>query len=64
MTESQSLQSGLSVYNPYLHPQFTVNGELLISDNSNQPFGANPGDSIYADFYRPRFVRVPVKDLK
>ena len=64
MTESQSLQSGLSVYNPHLHPQFTENGELLISYNSNLPFGAKPGDSIYADFYRPRFVRVPVEGLK
>lgn len=64
MTESQSLQSGLSVYNPHLHPQFTVGGELLISYNSNLPFGAKPGDSIYADFYRPRFVRVPIEGLK
>lgn len=64
MTESQSLQSGLSVYNPHLHPQFTENGELLISYNSNLPFGAKPGDSIYADFYKPRFVRVPINGLK
>ena len=64
MTDSQSLQTGLSVYNPHLHPQFTENGELLISYNSNLPFGAKPGDSIYADFYRPRFVRVPVTGLK
>lgn len=64
MTESQSLQSGLSVYNPHIHPQFTENGELLISYNSNLPFGAKPGDSIYADFYRPRFVRIPVEGLK
>ncbi len=64
MTGSQSLQSGLSVYNPHIHPQFTENGELLISYNSNLPFGAKPGDSIYADFYRPRFVRVPVEGLK
>lgn len=64
MTDSQSLQSGLSVYNPHLHPQFTENGELLISYNSNLPFGAKPGDSIYADFYKPRFVRVLVAGLK
>lgn len=64
MTESQSLQSGLSVYNPHIHPQFTENGELLISYNSNLPFGAKPGDSIFADFYKPRFVRVPVEGLK
>lgn len=64
MTATQSLKTGLSVYNPHLHPQFTKNGELLISYNSNLPFGAKPGDSIYADFYRPRFVRVPVTGLE
>ncbi|HQU81621.1 MAG TPA: hypothetical protein PKY59_00755 [Pyrinomonadaceae bacterium] len=64
MTETQSLQSGLSVYNPHIHQQFTENGELLISYNSNLPFGAKPGDSIFADFYKPRFVRVPVEGLK
>ena len=64
MTGSQSLQTGLSVYNPHLHPQFTTDGKLLISYNSNLPFGAKPGDSIYADFYKPRFVRVPIAGLK
>ena len=64
MTGAQSLQTGLSVYNPHLHPQFTANGELLVSYNSNLPFGAKPGDSIYADFYRPRFVRVEINGLK
>lgn len=63
MTGSESLQSGLSVYNPHMHPQFTENGKLLISYNSNLPFGSKPGDSIYADFYRPRFVLVPVEGL-
>lgn len=64
MTEGQSLKSGMSVYNPHLHPQFTKNGELLVSYNSNLPFGAKPGDSIYADFYKPRFVWVPIEGLK
>lgn len=64
MTGSESLQSGLSVYNPHMHPQFTENGKLLISYNSNLPFGAKPGDSIYADFYRPRFVLVPIEGLR
>lgn len=63
MTEEQSLQSGLSVYNPHMHPQFTENGKLLVSYNSNLPFGSKPGDSIYADFYRPRFVWVPIEGL-
>lgn len=64
MTERQSLKSGLSVYNPHMHPQFTEDGKLLVSYNSNLPFGAKPGDSIFADFYKPRFVRVPVEGLK
>lgn len=64
MTKDQSLQSGLSVYNPHMHPQFTKDGKLLISYNSNLPFGAKPGDSIYADFYKPRFVWVPIEGLK
>jgi len=63
MTDSQSLQTGMSVYNPHMHPQFTQDGKLLISYNSNLPFGAKPGDSIYADFYRPRFVWVPIDGL-
>ena len=64
MTGSESLQSGLSVYNPHMHPQFIENGRLLISYNSNLPFGSKPGDSIYADFYRPRFVWVPIDGLQ
>lgn len=64
MTGSQSLQSGLSVYNPHMHPQFIENGKMLVSYNSNLPFGSKPGDSIYADFYRPRFVWVPIEGLQ
>lgn len=64
MTASQSLQTGLSVYNPHMHPQFIKDGKLLVSYNSNLPFGSKPGDSIYAEFYRPRFVWVPVEGLE
>lgn len=64
MNASQSLQTGLSVYNPHLHPQFTKDGKLLVSYNSNLPFGAKPGDSIFADFYKPRFVWVPVQGVE
>ena len=64
MVGSESLKTGLSVYNPHLHPQFIENGKILVSYNSNLPFGAAPGDSIYADFYRPRFVWVPIAGLK
>jgi Domain of unknown function (DUF5005) len=64
MTGSESLQSGLSVYNPHMHAQFVEDGKLLVSYNSNLPFGSKPGDSIYADFYRPRFVWVPIDGLQ
>jgi len=64
MTGTQSLQSGLSVYNPHMHPQFTEDGKMLVSYNSNLPFGSKPGDSIYAEFYRPRFVWVPIAGLR
>lgn len=64
MIEGQSLQSGLSVYNPHMHPQFIEDGKILVSYNSNLPFGSKPGDSIYADFYRPRFVWVPIAGLQ
>jgi hypothetical protein len=64
MTGEQSLQSGLSVYNPHMHPQFIRDGKLLVSYNSNLPFGSKPGDSVYADFYRPRFVWVPIEGLE
>jgi len=64
MTEGQSLQTGLSVYNPHMHPQFIQDGKMLVSYNSNLPFGSKPGDSIYAEFYRPRFVWVPIAGLQ
>lgn len=63
MTSEQSLQTGLSVYNPHMHPQFVKDGKMLVSYNSNLPFGSKPGDSIYADFYKPRFVWVPIEGL-
>jgi hypothetical protein len=64
MTGEQSLQSGMSVYNPHMHTQFVEDGRILVSYNSNLPFGSKPGDSIYADFYRPRFVWVPIEGLR
>ncbi|MCC6824445.1 MAG: hypothetical protein IT172_01725 [Acidobacteria bacterium] len=64
MTGKLRLKSGLSVYNPHMHPQFSHDGKLLVSYNSNLPFGSKPGDSIYADFYKPRFVWVPIEGLE
>lgn len=64
MTGAQQLDNKLVIYNPHLHPQFTENGQLLISYNSNLPFASSRGDTIYADVYRPRFFRVAIKGLK
>jgi hypothetical protein len=49
------------VYNPHIHPQFTTKGKLLISYNVN---AGNSGDLLFADTYRPRFVRVAVRGLR
>lgn len=64
MTDAQNLDNKLVVYNAHVHPQFTKNGQLLISYNSNLPFGSSRGDTIYTDVYRPRFIRVYVEGLK
>lgn len=64
MTAAEQLNNPLAIYNPHLHPQFTKNGELLISYNSNLPFASSRGDTIYTDVYRPRFIRIPVEGLK
>lgn len=61
MTGSQSLYGILLTYNPHLHPQFTSNGQLLISYDLNS---SNSGDLVYADAYRPRFIRVKIAGLK
>jgi len=61
MTSSQSLTGIILTYNPHLHPQFTSNGQLLISYDLN---ASNSGDLLYADTYRPKFIRVKVAGLK
>lgn len=62
MTSSQSLSGQLLTYNPHAHPQFiNSRGELLISYNIN---ASNSGDLIYADAYRPRFIRVRIPGLR
>jgi hypothetical protein len=62
MTSSQSLLGHLLTYNPHAHPQFiNSRGELLISYDIN---ASNSGDSIYADAYRPRFIRVRIAGLR
>jgi hypothetical protein len=61
MTSNQSLLGQLLTYNPHAHPQFTNKGDLLISYNLN---ASNSGDLIYADSYRPRFIRVHISGLR
>jgi hypothetical protein len=61
MTPTQSLSGQLLTYNPHAHPQFTNKGDLLISYNLN---ASNSGDLIYADAYRPRFIRVHIHGLR
>ncbi|HLE62798.1 MAG TPA: hypothetical protein VI750_06660, partial [Pyrinomonadaceae bacterium] len=61
MTPTQSLSGQLLTYNPHAHPQFTDKGDLLISYNLN---ASNSGDLIYADAYRPRFIRVHIPGLR
>jgi len=61
MTGSQTLAGTLLVYNPHLHPQFTTKAGLLISYNLNS---SKSQDLIYADVYRPRFIRIKIKGLR
>lgn len=61
MGPNQSLLGQLLTYNPHAHTQFTEKGDLLISYNLN---ASNSGDLIYADTYRPRFIRVHISGLR
>jgi len=61
MTSSQSLAGTILTYNPHAHPQYTSNGQLLISYDLN---ASNSGDLLYADTYRPKFIRVKIAGLK
>ncbi len=61
MAPGQTLSGNMFTYNPHVHPQFTSKGKLLISYNINA--GKSP-DLLFADTYRPRFIRVPVKGLR
>ena len=61
MTGDQQLAGPLVVYNPHIHPQFNNPTGLLISYNTNT---TKNEDLLFADSYRPRFIRVPIKGLR
>jgi hypothetical protein len=60
MTAGQTLYGHLWTYNPVAHPQFNLGGGLLVSYNVNSD---DSGDLIYADAYRPKFIRIPILSL-
>jgi hypothetical protein len=61
MAAGQTMSGTLLAYNPHFHPQFTSKGKLLVSYDLN---AAKSGDLLFADTYRPRFIRVPIRGLK
>jgi len=61
MTGEQRLAGPLVVYNPHSHPQFNNRDGLLISYDTNT---TKTEDLMYADSYRPRFIRVPIEGLR
>jgi hypothetical protein len=60
MVGAQTLYGHLWTYNPVAHPQFSWDGALLVSYNVNSD---DSGDLVYADAYRPKFIRVPILGL-
>jgi hypothetical protein len=60
MVPGQALNGHLWTYGQGAHPQFTKDSRLLISYSINSD---DSGDLIYADAYRPRFIRVPIPGL-
>ena len=61
MVPGQTLSGTLLTYNPHFHPQFTSKGKLLVSYDIN---AGKSGDLLFADTYRPRFIRVPIRGLR
>ena len=61
MADDQQLAGPLVVYNPHVHPQYSNASGLLISYNTNT---TKNEDLLFADSYRPRFIRVPIKGLQ
>lgn len=61
MTVSRSLAGPMVVYNPHLHPQFINKDGILISYNINT---SKVQDLVFADTYRPHFIRVKIAGLQ
>jgi hypothetical protein len=61
MISGQTLSGTLLTYNPHFHPQFTSKGKLLVSYDIN---AGKSADLLFADTYRPRFIRVPIRGLR
>jgi hypothetical protein len=61
MNKTQSLAGPMVVYNPHLHPQFTNEQGMLISYNNNT---SKAHDLVFADTYRPHFIRVKIAGLQ
>lgn len=57
MYTAPEADSDVAAYNPFIHPQFTRQGRLLISYNVNH---LHDPEALYRDaqIYRPRFVRL------
>ncbi len=60
-TADHSGQGKLLTYNPHAHFESAGQGSVLISYDLNT---TNGNDLIFADDYRPKFVRVPILGLK
>ncbi len=60
MLPGQTLNGHLWTYGQGVHPQFTREHQLLISYSINSD---DSGDLVYADAYRPKFIRVPIAGL-
>ncbi len=60
--EAPEASDAVTAYNPFVHPQFSHRGRILISYNVNH---LHDPDMLYRDagIYRPRFIRVNLERL-
>jgi hypothetical protein len=60
-TKDHSGTGTMLTYNPHAHFEYAANGTVLISYDLNTTDG---NDLIFADDYRPMFIRVPIAGLQ